>query len=331
MSSFDKYRYKFSSKEPLMLVGDEILKERENQIKKMQEELLSYDVLIKDLVKDMPSIDTRNQILNVALFVVNDAEVYDEIKSNNKININKIMKTIPMGRSFFETWNDYIIAYIVILGNPTYKYIQDYLRTEENIDILCAKELILEKSKTIFKGTVLLKSKTKAIILTSKGEFKKIKISEVVYIGEETSGEENKGVKNYKLHISIAALLIISLIAIFGIKYTTITKTIVISSTSSIKIEVNAFNKIIDTQSPTTKGSEMLDILDIQDKDMDESIYKMFKYIVENDMIPNGDILITVSGDVLDLDEIKKTTKFLDDEEIKVKLNNSGNEHYINQ
>lgn len=331
MSTFDKYKYKFSLKEPLMLVGDEILKERENQIKKMQEELLSYNVLIKDLVNDGPSIDLRNQILNVALFIVNDVECYDKVKTDKNLSINKITKTIPMPKSFFELWKDYIIAYIVILGNLNYKYIQDYLRIEESIDILCAKEIILEKSKTEFKGIVLLKSKTKAIILTSKGEFKKVKICETVYIGEETSAEEKKGLKDYKLHISIITLLIISLIALFTIKYTTVTKTIVINTTSSIKIEVNSFDKIIDSQSPTTKGSEMLEAIDIQDKDMDESIYKIFKFVYENEMIPNDDILITVSGEMLELDKLPKTTKYLNDNNIQVKLNNSGNEHYINQ
>ncbi|MGL5351938.1 MAG: anti-sigma factor domain-containing protein [Clostridium sp.] len=312
-------------------MGDEILKERENQIKKMQDELLLYNVLIKDLVNDSPSMDIRNQILNIALFIVMDVDCYNEITTNKELQINKIIKTIPIARPFLELWKDYIIAYIVILGNPNYKYIQDYLRTEESIDILCAKELILEKSKTLFKGMVLLKSKTKAIILTSKGEFKKVKLSETVYVGEEASGTENKGVKNYKLHISIISLLIISLIAIFGIKYTTVTKTIVISSTSSIKVEINSFNKVIDSQSPTTKGSEMLELIDIQDKDMDESIYKIFKYVFENGMIPNDDILITVSGEMLDLEQLQKTNKFLHDENIKVKLNNSGSEHYINQ
>ncbi|MGL5087520.1 MAG: anti-sigma factor domain-containing protein [Clostridium sp.] len=331
MSSFDRYRYKFSSKEPLMLVGDEILKERENQIIKMQDELLTYNVIIKDLVIDGPSVDIRNQILNVALYIVNDVECYEEVTTGRDLSINKITKTITMPRDFFELWRDYILAYVVILGNPNYKYIQDYLRTEESVDILSAKELILEKSKTLFKGMVLLKSKTKAIILTSKGEFKKVKISEPVYVGEEISGEGKKGLKNYKLHISIIALLIFSLIAIFGIKYTTVSKTIVISSTSSIKVEINSFNKIIDAQSPTTKGEEMLQLLDVQDEYMDESIYKIFKYIFENDMIPNGDILITVSGEMMDLEELQKTIKFLEDEKIKVKLNNSGSEHYINQ
>lgn len=331
MGSFDKYRFRFSLAQPLSLISEEVAEERRKQIMLMGEELALYNVLIKDLVSECPSSDIRNQSLSIAKYIISDTEIYDRIIEDRELPISKIMKKIPIAKSFLELWQDYIIVYIVILGNPNYKYIQDYLRIEESVDILVGKGLIEDKSETIIKGITLSKSRNKAIILTSKGEFKKINIRESIEIGEEVSGEISRRLIDYKLHISIISILIIMMIAVIGIKYSTITKTIVINTTSLIKVEVNSFGRVINAQSPTTKGTEMLEKIKIRDSYMDEAIYEIFKYALENEMIPNDDVLITVSGKMIDLETISKTRKLLEDNEIRVKFNNSGNEYYINQ
>lgn len=331
MDNFDKRKYRFSLVQPLTLIGDEITEERGNQIILMNDELSLYNILIKDLVSDCPSLDIRNQILNIAYYIIDDTECYDKISEEKKLPIEDIVKKISVPKSFLTLWQDYIITYVVILANPNYKHIQEYFRIEENVDILVGNKLVENNSDVLIKGIVISKSRKKVIVLTSKGEFKKISISEYVEIGEEAIGNEAKRLKNYRLHISIIAMLIIIMIGIISIKYTTITKTIVINTTSLIKVEVNSFDKVINAQSPTARGGEMLEKIKIQDKYMDEALYKIFKYAFENEMMPDGDVLITVSGKVMDLASIEETMKFLEDKNILVKLNNSGNEYYINQ
>lgn len=331
MGSFDKYRFRFSLAQPLSLISEEVTEERRKQIILMGEELALYNVLIKDLVSECPSSAIRNQSLSIAKYIISDTEIYDRIIEDRELPISKIMKKIPIAKSFLQLWQDYIIAYIVILGNPNYKYIQDYLRIEESVEILVGKGIIEDTSETMIKGITLSKSRNKAIILTSRGEFKKINIRESIEIGEEVSGGISKRWIDYKLHISIISILIIMMIAVIGIKYSTITKTIVINTTSLIKVEVNSFGRVINAQSPTTKGTEMLEKIKIRDSYMDEAIYEIFKYALENEMIPNDDVLITVSGKMIDLETISKTRKLLEDNEIRVKFNNSGNEYYINQ
>lgn len=331
MDNFDKRKYRFSLAQPLTLIGDEITEERGNQIISMNDELSLYNILIKDLVSDCPSLDIRNQILNIAYYIIDDTECYDKIIEEKKLPIEDIIKKISIPKSFLTLWQDYIIAYVVILANPNYDNIQDYFRIEENVDILVGDKLVENNSDVLIKGIVISKSRKRAIVLTSKGEFKKISIGEYVEIGEEITGNEAKGLKNYKLHISIIAMLIIIIIGIISIKYTTITKTIVINTTSLIKVEVNSFGKVVNAQSPTVRGGEMLEKIKIQDKDIDEALYKIFKYAFENEMMPDGDVLITVSGKVMDLSSIQETMKLLEDKNVLVKINNSGNEYYINQ
>lgn len=330
MDGFDKYKYKFSTLNSLSLAGKTVDLERGKQSDLMIEELSSYNVLIKDLIYECPSIKIRNQILNIAYYIVGDLEFYEKTIKEKKLPIGELIKKIAIPKSFFELWKEYIIVYVVILGNPNYKYIQDYLRIEENIEILGALELIEDGSQTLVKGIVISKSRKKVIVLTSKGEVKRICIKENVEVGEEVSGEIGKSFRNYKLHISIISVLIIIMVSTIVIKYMTITETIVVNVTSAIKLEINCFDKVVEAQSQTPKGIEMLEKLQVQDEGTDESLYKILKYASQNEMIPNDNVLITVSGKVIDFQSLEQTNKFLEDSDIPVKLNNFGNEHYIN-
>lgn len=331
MSDFDKNKYKFSLLEPLSLAGEVVVKERGSQCNSMVDELILHNVLIKDLVSECPSIEIRNEILNIAYYLISDMECYEKIIEDKELPIIKIAKRIPISRSFLKLWQEYIIAYVIILGNPNYKYIQDYFRIEESVHILGDKALSIQKSIEVIKGIVISKSKKSAIVITSKGEFKKIKIKEYVDIGEEIRGEEYLGFKKYKIHVAIVATLVTLVVWFVSVEYTTVRKTIVINTTSLIKIEINSFNKVINAQSPTSKGTEMIEKIKIQDKEVDESLYKILKYVTENGMIPNSDMLVTVSGKEIDLETLKETNKFLEESKIPVKFNNLGNEHYINQ
>lgn len=331
MSSFNKTKYKFSLLEPLSLTGEAIVKERGRQCGLMIKELSAHNVLIKDLISECPNDDVRNEILNIAYYILSDLECYEKVIQEKKIPVSEIIKKIEITKSFLELWQEYIIVYVIILGNPSYKYLEDYLRIEESIELSGFKELSVNKSMILIKGIVISKSKKSAIILTSRGEFRKINIKETVDVGDELSGEKFEGLKKYKLYLAIVAILIIIMISTIYIEYSTVKKTIVISTTSLIKVEVNSFNKVINAQSPTPKGEKMLQEIKIQDKDIDESLHKILKYATKNEMIPNGDVLITVSGKKVELEMLKETNKFLEESGIPVKLNNSGNEHYINQ
>lgn len=330
MDGFDKYKYRFSIFNTIRLADTKVVLERGNQSIKMIEELSLYNIIIKDLINECPSINIRNQILNIAYYIVGDLEFYEETINEKKLPINKLTKKIAIEKSFFELWQEYIIVYVVILGNPNYKYIQEYLKIEENVSIIEVQKLIPDKLETVTKGIVISKSRKKITVLTSKGEFKKIEVEGSVDIGEEVSGELVKSFKTYKLHIAIISILIITMISVIVIKYLTIAETIVINTTSSIKLEINCFNKVVNAQSQTDRGIEMLDKIQIQDEGKDDSIYKILEYALKNEMIPNDNILITVSGKVINFEELVRTNKFLEDNDISVKLNNFGNEHYIN-
>ena len=78
MDKFHKNKYRFSSIKPLILISDEIIEFRNQQIIMLTSELLKYKVLLRDLIKDNVSYSIRNELLNIAMFITSNIELYDE-------------------------------------------------------------------------------------------------------------------------------------------------------------------------------------------------------------------------------------------------------------
>lgn len=329
MSDFQNDKYKFSTKPPTSVALEEVIDERAEEIQKLKEELLSYRILIKDLVYEEPSYSIRNKILNIAYFIIEDVDLFDYLSTTKKFPINRLMKRTPVEKEFFQTWREYIIAYVVIFSNPTYKHLQEYMQVVEAINILGVDEISQVMEISEHRGIILSKGLRNYIILTSKGEFIKVKSGKDNKIGEDIISTKGISIKKYKLQISILMSLFIVILTIGIFKYRDIDKTVVIESTSAITLEINKFDRIINSYSKTEKGTNMLNELKIDNTSMDISIKNILDYALNNEMIPENGVLITVTGSPLKYNALSETEKFIEEQEIQVKFNNSGDEHKV--
>lgn len=329
MSGFQNDKYKFSTKSPSSVTLDDAIEKRAEEIESLKEELLTYKILIKDLAHEYPSYSIRNKILNIAYFIIEDVELFDYLSETKKFPINRLLKRTPVEREFLQAWREYIVAYVVIFSNPNYKYLQEYIQVVEAINILGVDEISQIMQVSEHRGLILNKGFKSAIILTSKGEFIKVKSGKDNKIGEDIISTEGISIKKYKLQISILLSLIIIILAIGAFNYRAIDKTIVIDATSAITLEVNKFNRIIDSYSKTEKGTNMLNELKVDNSAIDISIKCILEYELNNDMIPENGIIITVTGSKLKYDALEKTEEFIEEQKIQVRFNNSGDEHKV--
>lgn len=329
MGIFEYDKYKFSTKAPANLALEDIIEKREDEINRLKEELLVYKILIKDLIHDEPSYIIRNKILNIAYFIIEDVELFDYLTTTKKFPINRLLKRTPIDKEFYETWKEYIVTFVVILSNPNYKYLQEYLQIEEAVEVPSSEEIIQINREEEHRGIILSKKLNNSIILTSKGEFIKVKSKKENRIGEDFISKESFTLKKYKLQISIivSMLVIIFIIGIF--QYRAIDKIIAVETTSLITVEVNKFDKIIDAYSKTERGNEMLDNLKITNTNIDDSIKEILRYANNNDMVPDTGIVITITGKALKYNALEKTEKFIKENGLLVKLNNSGDENKV--
>lgn len=130
MTNFSRSKYMFS-KSPSSVKNDESsLKIREKQISLLVKEIFLYKVLLKDLISHMPSEEQRNVLLNVAYYIVENEEIFSKFEKNRILPIATLSRNTHIDPSFLESWQEYIITYTIILSNPNYKTIQDYLKVE---------------------------------------------------------------------------------------------------------------------------------------------------------------------------------------------------------
>ena len=330
MSSFEYDKYKFSINPPANLALDDVIEKRQDEIEMLKEDLLDYRILIKDLTYEETSYIIRNKLLNIAYFIIEEVELFDYLNKTKKFPLNRLLNRTPINKEFYNQWKEYIIAYVVILSNPNYQYLQQYIQIEEAINILGSQEIMQNNKKEEHRGLILsIGLGGSAIILTSDGEFIKVKAGKDNKVGEDFIGKESFKLKKYKLQISIFLTIIIAVLTIGLVQYKLIDKTIVIETTSEITLEVNKFDKIINAYTQTEKGNELLEKLNLGNMEIDTSIKEILNYAIDNEMIPGDGFLITVTGNPLKYDELKITENFIKEKELKVKLNNSGDEHKV--
>ena len=139
--------------------------------------------------------------------------------------------------------------------------------------------------QNLHKGLVIKSLKKSAYIVTSKGEFLKIKTNSKVSVGEIGEGKEKKTLRNYRIHISILLVILILIGSGIIIEYRRSQSIVVIETTSNIIIHVNKFNKVIYAYSPTEKGKVLIENINILNKDIDEAVAETFEYALNNEML----------------------------------------------
>ena len=113
-------------------------------------------------------------------------------------------------------------------------------------------------------------------------------------------------------------------------RYNVVTRTIVIDTTSTIKLDINGFNRVLNISSSTEKGAKLIEETNLLDQSIDTAIYKIIEYANENQMIKSTGIVVTVTGKELKHTSLEKTEDFIYRKNLKVRFNNSGLEHKVN-
>lgn len=330
MEKFQKNKYRFSSIKPLVLITDEVIEFRSQQIAMLISDLLKYKVLLRDLVKDNLSYSIRNELLNIAMFISNDIELYDRFIKEGDIPVDKIRIEARVDSKYINKYRDYIIVYTLILGNPDYKNLQDYIEIAENTEEDLEKDIIEYEEKNGVDGIVLESSKKNAIVMTSLGEFKKLKFKGTCFRGEEIKSVEKKSLKDYKLYASIVSIFALIFVLSIVYKYNNVVSTIVVDTTSQIKLEINGFNRVLNVSASTEKGSTLITETGILDNNIDEALFKVIEYANENEMLKDSGTVITITGEALKYNSLEKTSDFVYKKDLKVRLNNDGSEHKLN-
>lgn len=314
----------------MLLVGDSAENNRNKQISLFLNELNMYNVLLKDLVNFSLKENDRNIALNIAYYITDNDELLKTIIRKKDLPISKLSKIIRIKPEYIEKCRDYIIAYYIILINPNYRHIQDYFRIKLREDNNVVS--ISNKNQNLYKGLVIKSLKKSAYIVTSKGEFLKIKTNSKLTVGEIGEGKEKKTLRNYRIHTSILLVMLILIGSGVIIEYRRTQSIVIIQTTSNIKININKFNRVIYAYSPTDKGKELVSNINILNKDIDEAMAETFEYALNNEMLDlSKKTLITINGQAIKYGLLTKTNKVISENKIPIVINNAGNQQKLPQ
>lgn len=328
MDGFKRDKYIFSGAAGIIDVGEKAVSIREEQITALLSEMLEYNVFLKDLISHFPSDKEKNLILNIAYYLIEDLELFDEVSKNKELAFVKLSRMMRIEKDFLREWQDYILVYFIILSNPNYKYIQDCLKIEVKEDM--KSEIPIEdKVLNTKRGLAIKVGKKDTIIMTATGEFRKIKNQEEISIGYDVEGIEKKGFVHYKLQIAIGLIILLALGFAAYKDYNKVNSTVIINSTSQVKLEINKGNRVIYTHSATDKGNEMLEAIEPMDKKIDDALKDCVEYAKENDMIPKDGITVTITGQALKYGVLEKTGEYVLDNKVQIQINNAGSLHNI--
>lgn len=100
---------------------------RKEEILALSKELSKYKISFDELIKSCPShIDTRNNLLNIAIKCTKDEDVVAYINNKRKIPIKQLAISTGYNRKFFDKWRKYILTLIIIFLSEEYPYIKSY-------------------------------------------------------------------------------------------------------------------------------------------------------------------------------------------------------------
>ena len=268
------------------------------------------------------------------MFIINNFELYDTFVKDQDVPIDILHRFTRVDKKFLQKYREYIVAYTLIFGNEDYKNIQDYVQIAENSiedeEEKSKKEIIEYEEKIGVNGIVIGKNKKNAIILTSIGEFKKVKLNQDVMNGEEVKANEKKTLKDFKIYISIVLIFLVVFSVSMVYKYNNVIRTIVVETTSSIRLEINGFNRVLSISSSTEKGQLLVEETNLLDQKLDRAIYKIIEYANENEMVKSTGITVTITGKELKHNSLVETEDYIYKKNLKVRFNNSGVEHKVN-
>lgn len=326
---FNKNKYAFSKTAGFLSLGEGVDKKRKEQISLFRKEIYLYDVHIKGMTSIKTNYEKRNILLNIAFFIIEEGNLLNSLYKKKKLNINLLSKECMIKKEFIEKYKEYIILYTILFSNPKYKIIQSYFKIIQLVpDGKNTNLVIHEKEESIKKGIVIKVNDRSLNLLTSTGEIIKAK-KDKVDIGNEYLIQENEFMKKHKIKLFIGAIAGIIALVIAMQLYNKPVNSITVGTTSLIKLEMNTFDKVLASASKTEKGKEMLNKISINGDSLDNAVLGIIQHANQNEMIPEKGILVTISGEPINIKRLKKTGEYIYENKINVDINNSGTEHKL--
>lgn len=322
----EKDRYIFLEKPAMEVYNKEETLRRAQEIDEYINELKTFSLNLEKLIRTQPDKQERSLILNLSLILSSEEKLWEKVLENKRIPFSAFSKLVEEPVFELKKWHDHILSYSILLRGDKYPLMRRYLQYD-----LKEKEDAFPIDSDAHSGLALKKKGSYAYILTSQGQFMKVK-DEGNSIGDVTSGKKAR--KRLNLLRPLIVLLMASLL--LGLVYQNmagkVDRTIIIRAEGEIKMEFNPMGNLIHISSVNAKGQELIAKSELEEKDIDSVLAEIIEQAYISETIKERDeIIILVSGEFLPEDFFKsgKTRDRILSYQLDCKINNNGSFLYV--
>lgn len=332
----DRYRFVYGPQIALYNLEENIKREKEISI--YLKELTLYKISFKLLLKNKPNSFVKNELLNIAYACIEDSVIFNKLTSSRVLPLKQVSQFTYKSRSFIEKWQYYIAAYILLLAKDTYHHLSSYLNIEyksKEIENGAASFVTVNSTSSrssIYTGVILRSVKNSCIILTPYGDFVKIKPNEnsLLQPGCVCTGALKRDIHFYKYPIITILFFTVIMILVSAYIYLRPFRTILIQANSTIKLEVNTWNRVIRVTPLSSYGKKIVESLDLFNASLDNGVYMVLKEAKDKSIIKDDTkITVFITGSKKLQTSLSQTEAFILENSLKVQINNNGVEYKI--
>lgn len=322
----DKDRYIFLEKPAMEVYNKEETLKRADEIEAYISELKTFNLSLEKLSSTSLSKAERSLILNLAFILSSEEKLWDKVLENRRIPFSTFSKLVEEPVFELKKWHDLILSYSILFHGEKYPLITRYLQYD-----LKEKEDSFPIDSDAHSGLTLRKKGSYAYILSSQGQFMKIK-DEGNSVGDVTSGKKAR--KRPNLLKPLIAIVMIALILGLAYQYMSkkVDRTIIIRAEGEIKMNFNPWGNLVSISAVNPKGQELIEKSDPEQNDIDTVLAEIIEQAYISEAIKERDeIIILISGEFLPEDFFKsgKTHDRILSYQLDCKINNNGSFLYV--
>jgi len=317
----DKNRYVFLEKPTMQVLHKEEDELRVLEIQSYLKKLKEFNITISSLTKTQHDKKDRSLILNLAMILVSEKKLWEKTLEDKRIPLKSFSRIVEEPVFELKEWQNQIIAYSLLLDEEKFPLIGKYLHYGAS-----EKEDSFLRDANMNRGLSLLTKGRSSYILTSQGQFLKIR-TEDIPSGHMASGKIERKKLNIVTPLIVLLVSVVFLVGLYVTLSRRVSQTIILKAVGEVKMDFNPWGDVVDVIGINTAGRSFVEGAEFEDKDIDTVLAEIIEQAYIKEIIrEKEEITVLVSGDFLPEDFFKsgKTRDRILSYQLNAKINNNG-------
>lgn len=286
-----KIKYVFQKHHGLQSLTPEDTRTVRREIRDFLSELKEYSIDVSDLCRIRLNYSDRNNVLNIALILINDEETATYLVTRKKFPVNLTSRKLKTPTAIIDSYKEYLTAYMLLFGSSRYSTIVRHLGIGTTFDGS-------EKGDDRYRGLLLKDMAVASCVLTPQGEFRYLDIEEDASAGEMVTGKDAViNPARVRLFTIMSVLLTCGLIFSVWL-FTQPYRNVHLISGSHVEFIYNRLGRLSEIRGLNSSGAEAVKNTVFSDKKLDSSLSEFISSSVQSGLSdPYNMTLIVMDGE----------------------------------